>query len=93
MELVPEKTKLLCFSPRNQDAVAFYWKFASPLKLGAKPIKFCEEAEHVGIIRLVNGNIAHIFGRISAHNNALRSVLPAGLARGHRVNPAASLRI
>ena len=93
VELVPEKTKLLCFSPRNLEAAAFYWKLVSPLKIGAKSIEFCEEAEHVGIIRSVNGNLAHIFGRISAHNAALRSVLPAGLARGHRGNPAASLRI
>ena len=38
-------------------------------------------------------NLPNIFSRISAHNNALRAVLPAGLARGHRGNPAASLRI
>ena len=30
---------------------------------------------------------------MSAHNSALRCVLPAGLARGHRGNPAAVLRV
>ena len=56
-------------------------------------IPFYDEAEHVGILRSVHGNLPNIFSRISAHNNALRAVLPAGLARGHRANPAASLRI
>ena len=93
VELVPEKTKLLCFAPPGLDATTNYWKLVSPVSLGNKKISFSSEAEHVGILRSVHGNLPNIFSRISAHNNALRAVLPAGLARGHRGNPAASLRI
>ena len=93
VELVPEKTKLLCFAPPGMDATAAYWKLVSPVRLGDRMIPFSDEAEHVGILRSVHGNLPNIFTRISAHNNALRAVLPAGLARGHRGNPAASLRI
>ena len=93
VELVPEKTKLLCFYPKSLEASAFYWKTVSPLTLGAKKIPFSDEAEHVGIVKSVHGNLPNIFARISAHNAALRAVLPAGLARGHHGNPAASLRI
>ena len=70
-----------------------YWKLVSPISLGNKKIPFTNEAEHVGIVRSVQGNLPNIFSRISAHNGALRAVLPAGLANGHRGNPAASLRI
>ena len=93
VELVPEKTKLLCFSPPDLDSSASYWKLVSPVSLGKNKIPFSNEAEHVGIVRSVNGNLPNILARISAHNSALQSVLPAGLAKGHRGNPAASLRI
>ena len=93
VELVPEKTKLLCFSPPSLESSSRYWKLVSPISLGNKKIPFTNEAEHVGIVRSVQGNLPNIFSRISAHNGALRAVLPAGLANGHRGNPAASLRI
>ena len=35
----------------------------------------------------------HILQRIASHKKDLRAVCPAGLARGHRGNPAASLRV
>ena len=56
-------------------------------------IPFSKEAEHVGILRSVHGNLPNIFSRISAHSSALLAVLSAGLAKGHRGNPAASLCI
>ena len=93
IELVPEKTKLLCFYPPNLESTATYWKLVSPVCLSSSKIPFSKEAEHVGILRSVHGNLPNIFSRISAHNSALRAVLPAGLAKGHRGNPGASLRI
>ena len=93
MELVQEKTKLLCFSPPGLESSAEYWKLVSPVSLGKNKIPLSSEAEHVGIVRSVSGNLPNILARISAHNSALQSVLPAGLARAHRGNPAASLRI
>ena len=35
----------------------------------------------------------NILDRLSGHINAIRAVLPIGMARGHRGNPAASLRL
>ena len=92
-ELVPDKTKLLCFTPRGMETTAFYWKLVSPVSLGPTKIPFSNEAEHVGILRSVDGNLPNVMSRISAHTRALNVVLPVGLARGHRGNPAAALRI
>ena len=57
-------------------------------------IQFSRQADHVGILRCVDpGTMAAVLARIAAHTRALHAVLPAGLARGHRGNPAASLKI
>ena len=93
VELVPEKTKLLCFSPKGKEICSFYWKLVSPISIGNTKICFVDEADHVGITRSVNGNLPHVLARMSAHNKAVNAVLPAGLARGHKGNPAASLSI
>ena len=52
-----------------------------------------DAAEHVGIVCSVDGNLPHILNRISSHRKALHAVLPAGLARAHRGNPIAALRV
>ena len=58
------------------------------------PISFSTEAEHVGVTRSTTpGSTAAVLARISAHTRALHAVLPAGLARGHNGNPAASLKV
>ena len=93
VELVPEKTKLLCFTPNGLESSAFYWKLISPVSLGPTRIEFSSEAEHVGILRSIDGNLPNVMARMTAHTRALIAVLPAGMARNHRGNPAASLRI
>ena len=35
----------------------------------------------------------NIVNRISCHKNAIRAILPSGMAKGHRGNPAASLKL
>ena len=40
-----------------------------------------------------NGNKPNILARLSAHRRAVFAVLPAGLAKGHRGNPAAGMRV
>ena len=50
-------------------------------------------AEHVGIVRSVDGNLPHILNRISSHSKALHAILPAGLAQAHRGNPIAALGV
>ena len=51
------------------------------------------QATHVGVVRSINGNGPNIIERLSAHRIAVYAVLHAGLARGHRANPAATLRV
>ena len=47
----------------------------------------------MGVVRSVNGNSPHIVERLSAHRKAMYSLFYAGLAKGHRANPAASIRV
>ena len=73
--------------------LAYYAQVISPINIGGEKIEFEEEAEHVGILRSIHGNLAHILNHFTAHRRSLAAVLPIGLARGHRGNPAASIRI
>ena len=45
------------------------------------------------IVRSVRGNEANIVARLSAHRGAVYGLLSAGLGKGHRANPAASIRV
>ena len=49
--------------------------------------------EQVGITRSTAGNLPHILNRFTARRRALAAVLPVGLARGHRGNHAAAIRV
>jgi hypothetical protein len=92
--MVPEKTKLLCYTPRGREADAMYWEAVSPVTMAGLTVPFSREAEHVGILRCTApGSMASVLARLSAHTRAMYAVLPAGLARGHRGNPAAALRV
>ena len=92
--LVPEKTKLICFTPANQEVNTLLAEICNPISVAGQPIPFTDTAEHVGILRTVSGgNMPHILGRISAHTRALQGVLHCGLARGHRGNTASALRL
>ena len=89
--LVPEKTKLLAFGP--QDSLNMYYdKLTSHININDKDIQFVSEAEHVGVLRSVHGNLPSLLARFTAHRKAIFSILPVGLARGHRGNPATSMR-
>ena len=93
VELVPEKTKLLCFS-NSYNFSAIHAKIIAPIELNNAKIKFSEEAVHVGVLRSSSGgNLPNLIDRISAHNKQLKAVLPAGLALHHLGNPAAGLRV
>ena len=81
------------FSNRSTDIAAYYAKVVSPINMEGDVIDFVDEAEHVGLLRSTSGNLPHLSSRISSHRKSLAAVLPLGLARGHRGNPAASLRI
>ena len=93
MTLRADMTKLQVFSNRSTDIAAYYAKVVSPINIEGDVIDFVDEAEDVGLLRSTSGNLPHLFSRISSRGKSLGAVLPLGLARGHRGNPAASLRI
>ena len=94
VEMVPDKTKLLCYTPKGQELFAYYQKLISPVAMCGKKIGFSDEAEHVGIVRSTySGNMPNVLSRLAAHTRAVFGVLSSGLAKGHSGNPAASLRI
>ena len=56
------------------------------------PILFATTADHVGVLRSVNGNLPHIHQRMVSHKRALAKMLSMGMTKSHRANPLASLR-
>ena len=89
---VKEKTKVLAFAPKGDVSVA-YWQDVSPLIMNDSPLPLSTEAEHVGVLRSSSGNLPSITSRIAGHTKCLYSVISCGMARHHRGNPAASLRV
>ena len=92
VDLVPDKTKLQVFIPKSASVLPSYFTSRS-LSIASQKINFVDEAEHVGVVRSVHGNLPHLLNRVSAFKNAMASILPSGIARRHRGNPAASLKV
>ena len=86
------KTKLQAFSSKRLEDSTYCLKTACHIHMDGTHIDFADEADHVGIIRSVHGNMLHLQSRFSAHRNQLYSILPMGLAKAHRANPAAAIR-
>ena len=63
------------------------------MEINGEKIGVTDLAEHVGMLRSSSGNGPTILACITAHKKALNGVLHTGMARGHRGNPAASLRV
>ena len=92
--LVPEKTKLLSWCPTNKKAESHLLKLGCPISIEGNYIGYCNSAEHVGVLRTVDGgNMPHIMGRISAHRRAMASVTFSGAARHHMSNPSATINL
>ena len=70
-----------------------YQKDTTSLSIDGVDIEFVDNVEHVGVVRSVDGNLPNIQARIVAHKRELGAVLHTGLARNHRGNVAASIRI
>ena len=86
--LNPGKTKLQAFSSTKSSRLIS----ASQVNIDGEQIELVEEADHVGIVRSVHGNLVHIQTRFSAHRKQVGALLAAGLAKSHRANPTATLR-
>ena len=65
----------------------------NPLKINGKTIPFSSRADHVGIVRSIDGNGPALLDRITAHRKALSAILFSGLAKGHRSNPMVGIRV
>ena len=86
VQLSAAKTKLLVFSKKETDYTK-YSKLLEPLHIGDTPVEFATEAEHVGVLRSLSGNLPHIHNRIVSHKKALASILCMGLSRRHPQTP------
>ena len=93
VKLVPQKTKLLPIFYQRHIHLVNYAKLTHEVSIADLQLHFVDEAEHVGVIRSSNGNMSNVLHRIASHKKALAAVSSAGLTRGCRTNPAASLRI
>ena len=89
IELNHEKTKLLRLSSnRFQQHVHF-----NPISLYGQHIDFSDVADHVGVVRSVEGNLPHILNRIVSHKKCIAAVLFTGIAANHRGNLAAAVKL
>ena len=92
VKLCASKTKLQIFSTKTTKVNS-----SSPgseiIHIDNDAVEKADFADHVGILRSPLGNQPTIMARISAHKKAMAAVLHVGLARGHRGNPAAGLRV
>ena len=89
VNLSEDKTQLQAYT-RSSITID---KDVNPIKINGKQIPFSDLAEHVGVIRSVNGNSPAIMARLTAHRKALSGVLHTGIAKGHRGNPSSSIKI
>ena len=93
VKLCPEKTKLQVYSTENMKQLVDYAKCVNPITVNNMNIDFTDTVEHVGMLRSSSGNLPTILARTAAHKKALGAVLHTGMARCHRGNPAASIRL
>ena len=93
VKLCAEKTKLQVFFTKDTKVSVQYAKNTNPIYMDGQKIDFVDTAEHAGMLSSSAGNHLTILARITAHKKALGGVLHTGMARGHRGNPAASLRV
>ena len=94
VELVPEKTKLLVWSPTHKKLQTDLLKLSCKIEINNNVIDYSTSAEHVGIHRSTDaGNMPHVLDRISAHKRAMGSIMHVGLARNHQAKPSIGLQL
>ena len=90
---VPSKTKLLVLTNKKIEVQAMTDLAINTISLDGQDISPSSQATHVGVVRFSQGNGPNIAARLTAHRRAVYSVLNFGLAKGHRANPHAYLRV
>ena len=93
VKLVGSKTKLIVYTTKSTEMQSKVELATTIINVGGLDISPSYEATHVGVIRCAEGNGPNIAARLAAHRKAVYAVLHAGLGKGHRANPAASIRI
>ena len=93
VKLVASKTKLLVFTTRKTELKAKIELASIDISIDGNEIVPSPQATHVGVERSPEGNAANISSRLTAHRKAVFGLLHAGLAKGHRANPAASVKV
>jgi hypothetical protein len=94
VKLVAAKTKLLVYTTKETEMMAKVDLAVNPIFVDGAEITPSAQAAHVGVVRsVVDGNSPHIVARLAAHRGAMYGLQYAGMARGHRGNPYASLRV
>ena len=93
VKLVGSNTKLLVYTTKLTEMQAKVELATTTITVGGQNISPSHDATHVGVVRCAEGNGPNISARLLAHRRAVFAVLHAGLARGHRANPAASIRV
>ena len=89
MKLVQDKTHLIIIRPKTLSSLT-----PESILFDGNPVAESATTEHLGLIKSSSlSNILTVQDRISKHLKALLPVLSSGAARGHRANPAASLRV
>ena len=93
VKLVASKTKLIVYSDKHTVMQSRVELATTTIKVDGQIISPSKEATHVGVVRCAEGNGPNISARLSAHRKAVFALLYAGLAKGHRANPTACLRV
>ena len=94
VKLVAAKTKLLSFTTKETEMMARVDCAVNTIAVDGAQIIPSSQATHVGVVRsVVGGNSHHIVARLAAHRGAMYGLQHVGLAKGHRANPYASLRV
>ena len=94
VKLVASKIKLLVFTTKQTEMQAVVDLAVNTITVDCQEITPSHNAtHHVGVVRCGEGNGPNIAARVSVNRSAMYSVVSAGLAKGHRANPAAWLRV
>ena len=93
VKLVGSKTKLLVFNSSETEIQSRVDLASNTISVDGEIIHPSTHASHVGVVWSVDGNGPNIMARLSSHRKAVYGLMSSGLAKGHRSNPAACLRI
>ena len=88
IELCAGKTKLLNITNIKPTLPVHQ----NPITINNHAIPFSDHAVHVGVVR-ASDNLPHLLDRIHSHKKAIGAVLFTGLARCHRGNTAAAIKM